>query len=933
MVRFHNTWTTAVLYALAGLLIVASNLGAATEYGRPPLRFEQNRGQTHADVLFLARGARQRVFLTRDAATLQVLGSSGDSVIESVVTIRPLGATSDVRVKGEAARASTSRYIGAAGSVEAPQFGRVRYESIYPGVDWVFYGAPDRRLEHDFIVAAGEDAGKIRLAIEGAERLRLNARGGLTIETAAGELELLRPIAYQVFGGERRSTAVEFVLAADGVVSFGLGDYDRSRELVIDPVLSYARYLGGAGADNAAAVKVNAEGQAFVVGATRSLDFPASAGAVQGAFAGGLCGGSIVAQPCFDVFVAKLTADGSDIEWATYLGGTGNDLAMGATLDGGGGLIVAGTTDSTDFPASAGALRGAISGGGNDAFVFRLDGAGSLLYATLLGGSGVDQAVGVAADDAGAAYVAGHTKSNDFPTTAGAFQTSDPSGGDRTAVFVAKLSPDGGSLVYSTLLAGALEDRAGGVAVNADGEAYVTGSTGSADFPVTRGNPFGGRAPLQASLNGTAADAFVARLSADGSGLVYATYLGGTGSEAGKRIEVAADGSAFVVGSTDSRDFPTTPGALLPVWKRSLGFAAKLDPDGSAAAYSTYLVGSADELAVDAEGAAYVGGVSGSSSPFGGAVVPACNGSLLRKIAPNGRQLLYSGFVPGLGAIDVGADGLLYTAGTDASGGLTTTGGPSAGGQTDVYAAKLEVGTATGISLTCVEHGASFFPGEAAPGQILSLFGSGLGRMQPAGLTVENGTVTTESDGVRVLFDGVPAPLLFVWWNQINVVTPYSVDGKERVTIQVERDGELSEPFEMPVAAAHPGLFTRNSTGAGLGALLNQDGTINRADNPAAAGSVVSFFGTGEGQTSPAGVDGLVTPETASGLPRPKLAVTVEIGTQTAEVLYAGAAPGFVSGVLQINARIPAAVGPGAAPVRVTIGGRLNRQPVFVEVE
>lgn len=922
--RVRDWRTTTALYALATLFTVAPQLYGAPEQTRPPLRFERNTGQTDRNILYLSRGARQRVFLTRDGAVLHVLGGDGDAAL----SIRPLGLTQQATVSGEGEKRAVSRYVTPRGTTAAPQFERVRYSDLYPGVDWVFYGTADNRLEHDFVVAPGRDPGVVRLAIDGAEP-RLSDCGVLTLATSAGELELLPPVAYQTIGGERRNVAAAFVLA-DGQVSFRLGEYDRSHELVIDPVLSYARYLGGAGAETATAVAVADDGSAYVVGATRSLNFPVSPGAGQPAFAGGQCGGALVARPCFDVFVAKLTPDGTDVEWATYLGGSGEELPDDLALDGSGGPVVVGSTDSSDFPSTAGALRDARTGEGTDAFVARFDPNGALVYATLLGGSDVDQAAGVAADGSGAAYVVGHTKSADLPATT--LQTSNPSDEDRTAVFIAKVAPNGGSLEFATYLGGSLDDRAGGVALGPDGDVYVTGSTGSPDFPAGRTSPFGAE-PFQSDLNGRAADAFVARLAPDGSLLVYATYLGGSDSDAGKRIEVLADGSAIIAGSTDSRDFPATPGALLPVWKRSLAFTAKISPGGDALGYATYLVGGADDLAVDDDGAAYVAGSTGASSPFGGAVVPACNGSLLRKISPDGRQLLYSGFVQGLGAIDVGADGAVYTAGVDASGVLETTSGGAAAGQTDVYVAKLALEEEAGVSLTCVEHGASFFPGEAAPGQIISLFGSGLGSKQPAGLIVENGVVKNEIAGVRVLFDGVPAPLLFVWWNQLNAVVPYSVDGKSTVAVQVERDGERSAAFTMPVASAHPGLFTRDSTGSGLGALLNQDGTINRPSNPARAGTVVSFFGTGEGQTSPAGVDGLVTPENGSGLPAPKLPVTVEIGSRTAEVLYVGAAPGFVSGVLQINARIPANTPPGQAPVRVTIGGRFNRQPVFVEVE
>ena len=921
--RFDDAWLTAAVYALAGALIVASSLDAAPKKTQPPLRFEENTGQTDPNILFLTRGARQRVFLTRQAAVLQVLSDTQDAVVR----LEPLGAAEGVTVTGEGEREAKSRYIGAHGSHKARQFQGVRYESLYSGIDWVFYGTADGRLEHDFVVAPGANPAAIALRISGADALNLSHDGALELATSAGNLELLRPVAYQMISGRRTKVPAAFELAESGVVSFTLGAYDSAHELVIDPVLDYATYLGGAGADTASAIVVDEDGSAFVVGATRSLDFPVSPGAPQEDFAGGQCGGSLVTQPCFDVFAAKLSADGTDILWATYFGGTGADLATDAASDGLGGLLIAGTTFSDDLPTTPGSAQPEKNDMA-DAFLLRLDDDGSLLHAGYLGGGDAEEAAGIAGGPNGEAYLIGHTKSTDFPATAGAFATENPSDAERSAVFVAKVSADGGTLEYATYLGGALEERAGGITVNADGEAFVTGSTGSGDFPMA------GDSQIQPERNGVEADAFVARLSADGSSLLYSTYLGGTDSEHGLRVRVLADDSAIVAGSTASEDFPATAGSLLPVWKRSAGFAAKVAADGATLDYATYLVGTAASLAVDAEGSAFVTGVSGSQSPFGQSGIPGCAGSLLRKISPDGSQLLYSGFSPGLGAIALGAGGAVYSAGSDGTGVLEVTeGGAGSSGQTDVYVAKLAMETEEGISLTCVEHGASFFPGGAAPGQIISLFGSGLGPKSPAGLVVENGFVTTEVEGVRVLFDGTPAPLLFVWWNQLNAVVPYNVAGKESVTIVVERDGETSAEFEMPVSDSHPGLFTRDSTGAGLGALLNQDGSINSPENPAPAGSIVSFYGTGEGPTEPAGIDGLVASETGENLPKPTADVTVEIGDAQAEVLYVGAAPGYVSGVLQINARIPESTEPGQAPVRVTIGGQFNRQPVYVEVE
>lgn len=926
MKPIHHFWFSMfACTVLLGLLVAIADAATTAEtYGRVPLHFEANQGQTDPAVRFVARQGRGSVLLTREGLTI--------AHENSIISLRLFGGR-QVEPVGELPLPSRSRYYRPGGAVVAPHVGRVRYPQIYPGVDLVYYGDP-QRLEHDFVVAAGADAAPIRWQIEGAERLSTAANGDLMMQTSDGIVKLLAPVAYQNLNGRRSLVDASFELLADNTVSFRLGAYDEEHELVIDPVLEYGTYLGGARADAHAAIQVNTDGEAYVVGATRSLDFPVTAGAEQDAYAGGSCGsGSIVATPCFDIFVAKLNADGSDLLWATYFGGAGNDLPADAALSASGAIAITGTTESRDFPASEQALQKTSTDEGTaraDAFALVLNASGRLVYSTLLGGSGVDQGVAVAIETDGSTAIVGHTKSVDFPTSANAFQSAKSGDADHADVFFTRLSPRGDALAYSTYLGRPLEERGGGVAALGRGRYAISGSTASPQFPLDAegrvGSPVG------------RADAFVAFF--DDQRYLGASLIGGSGNDVGG--ELASDGGegVYLIGSTDSRDLPTTVGAPLPVWKRSLGFLAHLsgtpfNPIPQRPDLLTYMVGSADELAVDSAGGAWVAGVTASSSPlFGGSLAPGCEGSLLRRFV-NGR-LAYSSLAPGLGDIAVGPDRSIFSAGTDAGGNLRTTPGAwqsEPAGRSDVYIAKWKIAEEDEISLTCIEHGASFTPGEVAPGQLVTLFGSGLGRLNAAGLIVEEGRVATEVDGIQVLFDDEPAPLLFVWWNQINAVAPYGIAGSDEVEIVVVKDGVRSEPFLLPVAEAHPGLFTRNSTGSGVGALLNSDNTINTADNPASPGSVVTLFGTGEGRPDRPVADGQVTGNALEGLARPTLPVTVMIGDQSAEVIYAGAAPELVAGVLQINVRIPAGTPPGLAPVRVTIGGKFNRQPVSVAVQ
>ncbi len=917
--------------AVVAALSPCAARGEASRYGAPPLRFEENVGQVDSEVAYLTRGAGHRVFLTRAGATIDLDGTdAAGRPARAAVRMRVAGARPDCSPQGEGRLGSTTRYyLADRAELRAPHFESVRYENVLAGVDLVYYGDP-RRLEYDFVVRPGAEPDAIALQYEGADAVRLTPSGDIELATAAGTVRLRAPLAYQLVDGERRKVESRYELLAEGSVGFRVGVYDADRPLVIDPVLVYAAYLGGAGADVHAAIRVNESGEAYVVGSTRSLDFPATPGAVQTAPAGGRCGGALIAQPCFDVFAAKLSADGSRLLWATYLGGGADDRAADAALAPDGSLFITGTTVSGDMPTSPGAAQRNTTDAPRplgDAFVVRLGPGGDRVFATRVGGSRADNGVAIDVDADGAAHLVGHTFSDDLPFPSGIVAGDGKAGTpDSSDVFVATIAPDGGRIGFGAYLGGSRDERAGGIAALADGGFAVTGSTGSADFPVSDD-------AFQPRIASDRADAFLTIYRRGRR--AFSSYFGGSGSDAGKGLEQDRAGALVMIGDTESRDFPTAVGPQIR-WKRSLGFVARFPRLGAPPEIASYLVGTADELALGADSSIYVGGVVASSSPlFGGAAVPDCEGSLLRKILPTGR-LAFSGLVPGLGAIDVDRAGAVYSAGTDVSGALRTSPGvfnAVHAGQSDVYVSKLELETDRTISLTCVEHGASLAPAEIAPGEIVSLFGTGLGPQAPAGVVLENGRVQSNVAGVRALFNGMPGPLLFVWSNQINAVVPYAIDGAEKVRIEVEYDGRVSNSLELPVADAHPGLFSFDATGNGLGALFNEDGTKNTVDNPAKPGSVVQLFGTGEGQTAPAGVDGLVASENLASLARPRQPVSVKIGGVDAELLYAGAAPGLVSGVLQLNVRIPPATPAGEAAVQVAIGGKLNRQVLTVAVE
>jgi hypothetical protein len=404
-------------------------------------------------------------------------------------------------------------------------------------------------------------------------------------------------------------------------VGFELGSYDTAATLVIDPVIVYAAQIGDAGSggnEEALSIEVDEVGNAFVTGFTTSPDFPVTPGAFETS-KGGL----------YDAFVLKLDPLG-DIEWATFLGGSGDEQGRGLDIDGRGAVYVTGVTNSGNFPTKR-AVQGRLAGE-FDAFVSKLSPSGSgLSYSTYLGGSsfensdGADflfrQGVGdIAVDGLGRAYITGSTQSGDFPTE-NPIQAQNGGGTCPPGVelchdvFVTGLDRSGSAITYSTYLGGSGSERGYGIEVTGTGSAFVSGEAISIDWPTTR-NAFQRKSP-----GGN--DYIAARISPTGSRLVYATYLGGEGTEfAGSEMAIDADGNAFITGATFSFSFPTTPGAYQRQKEGDLeATVSKLDPRGAGLVYSTYVGGLDDEggsgIDVDEDGNAWFTGftTSGGTHP------------------------------------------------------------------------------------------------------------------------------------------------------------------------------------------------------------------------------------------------------------------------------------------------------------------------------
>jgi hypothetical protein len=589
-------------------------------YGKLPLHFEANQGQAHQDVRFLARGPGYSLYLTAGEAVLVLAKPNPERQRDrrsrrerraaktpaQLLALRMhfVGAEPGPRVSGiEELPGKANYFIGndpAQWRTAVPTYAKVYYRNVYPGIDLLYYGN-QRQLEYDFVVAPGADPEKIVLGFQGADRLEIDAQGDLVLHIAERAIRQHKPVIYQEVNGFQRQIDGGYVLKGAEQVGFRVAAYDRSRPLIIDPlVLSYSTYLGGNSTDIGVRIAVDSEGNAYIAGETGSSNFPTTAGAFQITYGG--TGGPFSTG---DAFVTKLNPTGSALVYSTYLGGGLRDNASAIAVDVDGNAYVTGSTESPDFSTTAGAFQTTFHYGTTEAFVTKLDPTGSaLVYSTFLGGNNIDQGSAIAVDASGNAYVTGNTDSTDFPTTAGAFQTTNAGAASTGDAFVTKLNPSGSALVYSTYLGSSGDDDWGhGIAVDAAGNAYVTGTAAAADFPTTPG-------AFQTSGGG----GFITKLDSAGSTLVYSTFLNGAG---GIGIALDADGNAYVTGTTNSVNFPTTAGAFQPAPGGSNdAFVLKLNPTGSDPVYSTYLGGSGGEvgsaIAVDADGNAYVTGSTNS---------------------------------------------------------------------------------------------------------------------------------------------------------------------------------------------------------------------------------------------------------------------------------------------------------------------------------
>jgi Beta-propeller repeat len=677
------------------------------QYGKLPLCFEANHGQTDSKVKFLSRGRGYSLYLTGKEAVIalkktaprspEVNGLPGRGLVEkqkagaaqgTLVKMELAGANAAPRVLGaEELPGRANYFIGndpAKWLTNVPTYAKVKYEGVYPGVDLVYYGNQGQ-LEYDFVVAPGVDPNEIRLKFGGSGKLRLDEKGDLLIGTGDEKVRFEKPVVYQEVRGERKPIEGSYVLASANRIGFQLGAYDHTLPLVIDPVLVYSSYLGGSGGDQGNGIAVDGSGNAYATGVTDSTDFP-TVNTLQPS-----SGGST-----YVAFVTKINPSGSALVYSTYLGGSDDDDGLAIAVDASGNAYVTGRTSSSNFPTTTGAFQATL-GGIYNAFVTKINPSGSaLVYSTYLGGSGGDGGQGIAVDGSGNAYVTGGTGSTNFPT-ANAVQST--LAGVNNA-FVTKFNPSGSALVYSTYLGGSGDDQGYGINLDGSGNAYVIGYAESTNFPTTAG-------AFQTAIASIYDNAFVTKINPTGSALVYSTYLGGSGDDQGYSIAVDGSGNAYVTGYTSSTNFPTANALQSTLAGGNNAFITKINPTGSALVYSTYLGGNDSDggngIAVDASGNAYVTGITSSTNfPIINAVQSSYGAgfsdAFVTKLNPSGSALVYSTYLGGSPTADVGGGiavdgwGNAYVTGYTGSTIFPTTAGsfqPTYAGEGDAFVTKI----------------------------------------------------------------------------------------------------------------------------------------------------------------------------------------------------------------------------------------------------
>ncbi len=717
-------------------------------YGKLPIQFIENRQQYPEDVKYYFNSPKGTIYFTSDAVVMQFtqpLSDSADpqrkvkqgielhqavagadrepdsenqSVRGYVIRKQFVGTNPDCQIEGSSALPGTVNFFRGNDPSEwktkIPTFKELIYHNLYPGIDLVYKGV-DGRLKYDLIVYPGADVAQLRFIYEGVDSLQVTESGGLALSVTLNMgnspcpmHEERNPIIYQEIGGEKILVDGEYRIHEDGSIGFQLFGHDPSFPVVIDPEtdLVYSTFLGGGDDEVGWSIAIDESGNVYITGYTSSTNFPVTPGAFDTTYNDG----------DRDIFVTKLNADGSALIYSTYLGGENDEAGWSIAIDGSGNAYITGETRSTDFPVTPGAFD-TTHNGFYDVFVTKLNAAGSaLLYSTFLGGGNYEYGLHIAIDGSDNAYITGETRSTDFPVAPGSFDTIHNGGDD---VFVTKLNASGSALIYSTFLGGGSTEPFPSIAIDVWGNAYITGWTNSSNFPVTPG-------AFDTSYNGGEWDGFVTKLNASGSPLLYSTYLGGGNGEGGYAIAIDGSGNVYITGYTYSSDFPVTPGAFDTTYNGNANvFVTRLNTDGSALVYSTFLGGAWNDfgsgIGIDGSGNAYITGYTYSSdfpvtpgafdTTFSGLDV------FVTRLNASGSALIYSTFLGGsesdMGhAIAIDVSGNAYITGyTNSSNFPTTPGafdttynGGSPSYPEDVFVSKIRMVLPRGVQPALWQH-------------------------------------------------------------------------------------------------------------------------------------------------------------------------------------------------------------------------------------
>jgi len=763
-------------------------------YGKLPLAFEANQGQTAGDVQFLAHGQGYQFFLTRQAAVLTLrqppaartkapmrasllaaLRNPNGPVKTSILRIHFDGANPTTEIAGtKLLPGKVNYFIGndpKKWHTEIPSYEAVRYQGIYPGVDLLFYGR-EQTLEYDFIVAPAADPKVIALSIAGARKLELNSRGDVVMSVAGGRVALQKPVIYQEVNGERREIAGGYSVANDRQIRFSVGGYDHTQPLIIDPVLNYSTYLGGEHLDSANGIALDVAGDAYIAGRTQSTTFPQMN--AESGTPGDLALGT--------VFISELNPTGTALLYSTYLGGSGNgsfgEGADAIAVDGAtpANVYVTGFTGSPDFPVSTallpfqgqpGPASTALANGGS-AFITKLApaaiGSAQLAYSSYLGGNTFDEGHAIVVDGSGNAFIAGETISTNFPQKGTQISPGQTSvAGNAFLTEINTTASGAASLVYSTYLGGSgagsnfllgFGDIALGLAIDSSSNAYIVGGTTSTDFP-TAGTTIAGSAACGVNTNGSA---FLSVINTTAQTLTYSHCLSGNNYEAafginlGTGVPAVATKIAYITGTTGSPNFPVTANSIPPAGSVAQGvaFVSLLNPATGVLQYSTYLGGTGSDtgfsIGSDSAGNAYVTGLTDSVDfpVTQGALVVARNNptgaAFVSKISPNGNglaDLVYSSYFGGqtpntLLAPDAGfgiavSGTNVYIAGQMASPNMPVSSGAfqtslgAAGATSNAFVANLPLLPTISATPTSINFGTQLVGTPTTPAQIVTL--------------------------------------------------------------------------------------------------------------------------------------------------------------------------------------------------------------------